>query len=123
MGAAKQSSAAPARFLSYIGPHIMADHEASRSSTTDGLPLAPSLGPALESAHVEPHSTGVDRRTVVLSGICIVLAAAAAGVAQLLTRLIGLITNLAYYGHFSTRFVSPAEHHLGALAIAVPVVG
>jgi H+/Cl- antiporter ClcA len=101
----------------------MADHDATRSSTTEGLPLAPSLGPALESAHVEPHVTGVDKRTVVISALAIVLAAAAAGVAWVLTHLIGLITNLAYYGRFDFTFSSPADNRLGWFAVAVPVIG
>ncbi|WP_327192082.1 chloride channel protein [Xanthomonas cassavae] len=51
------------------------------------------------------------------------LAFVVAGVAQLLTALIGLVTNLAYFGRLDVEMVSPAEHALGAWAIAVPVVG
>src|SRR5207237_4828731 len=41
----------------------------------------------------------------------------------ILTRLIGFITNLAFYGRLSTTFTSPAANHLGAAVIVVPVVG
>ncbi len=44
-------------------------------------------------------------------------------VAWVLLKLIGFFTNVAYYHHFATSFVSPAGNTLGAYAIAVPVVG
>jgi H+/Cl- antiporter ClcA/CBS domain-containing protein len=47
----------------------------------------------------------------------------AALAAQFLTRLIGFITNLAFYHHFSTSFTSPADNHLGLGVILVPVIG
>src|SRR4051812_11949954 len=65
----------------------------------------------------------VDRRTVWICGVAIVVAIAAGFVAELLTRLIGLITNLAFYGRFEARFTSPAGNHLGPWVIVVPVVG
>jgi CIC family chloride channel protein len=101
----------------------MANHETSRSSTTEGLPVSPALGPALEQALVPPHSTFIDRRTVFISGLCIGLAVAAAFVAQILVHLIGLVTNLAFYGRVSMEFASPADNTLGAWVIVIPVVG
>ncbi len=65
----------------------------------------------------------VDRRVVLVTIIAIVIAAASALIAQLLTALIGLVTNLAFYGRWSTAFSSPAGHHLGLWVIAVPVIG
>jgi H+/Cl- antiporter ClcA/CBS domain-containing protein len=50
-------------------------------------------------------------------------AVAAALVAQLLTALIGLVTNLAFYGRLSTALVSPAGNRLGPWVILVPVLG
>src|ERR671933_683902 len=101
----------------------MADHEASRASTTGGLPVAPSLGPALDAAHV-PHQAEEDKRRIVfISGISIGIAFCAGILAAVLTRLIGLITNAAFYGRLSTDFVSPADNTLGALVIIVPVLG
>ncbi len=43
--------------------------------------------------------------------------------ALLLLRLIAFCTNLFFFQRFSTVTVSPAEHHLGAWVILVPVVG
>ena len=52
-----------------------------------------------------------------------VIAIAAALTAQLLTRLIGFVTNLAFYGRLGTGFVSPAENHLGLWVIPIPILG
>ena len=92
-------------------------------STTAGLPVAPSLGPALADTRFPLERPLVDRRVVFLCALSVLLALAAGGVAQVLTRLIGLVTNLAFYGRLSTAFSSPAGNHLGALVILVPVVG
>ncbi len=47
----------------------------------------------------------------------------AGGVAFLLYRLIGLFTNLAFYGRFSSDFISPLHNHLGLWVIPIPVIG
>jgi len=101
----------------------MPDHEVSRSSTTRGLPIAPSMGPVLESAHVGRMRRVAGRRVLLLVGLSVPVAVAAGFVAQGLTRLIGLITNLAFYGRWSAAFVSPAAHNLGAWVVFVPVCG
>ena len=95
----------------------------SRSSTTEGLPVAPSLGDALQAAHVPPHSTLVDRRILYISALTVGIAAAAALVAEVLVHLIALITNISFYGHFSFQPTSPADHQLGGWVLAIPVIG
>jgi H+/Cl- antiporter ClcA/CBS domain-containing protein len=82
-----------------------------------------SMPDAEPRAAVSPGPPVVDRRVVLISGVAIALALVASVLAQALTRLIGLITNLAFYGRISTRFSSPAGNHLGALVIVVPIVG
>lgn len=101
----------------------MPDHEISCASTTDGLPISPSLGPTLQFEHLAKRKTLLDRRVLFISGLTVLIAIAAGFIAQGLVLLIGLITNLAFYGRVSTDFVSPAEHHLGAFVIIVPIVG
>jgi H+/Cl- antiporter ClcA/CBS domain-containing protein len=101
----------------------MADHETGRGSTTEGLAISPSLGPALAASQVPPHSTIVDQRTLFISMLSIGIAVAAAFVAQGLVHLIGLFTNLSFYGEFATSFRSPADNKLGAWVIAIPVIG
>ncbi|MCU1281872.1 MAG: Chloride channel protein [bacterium] len=92
-------------------------------ATTEALPIAPSLAPALAAAHLPPRSTLVDGRVVFICALAIAVAACAGAIAQALTRLIGLFTNLFFYGRLSTAFVSPAGHHLGKWVIVVPVAG
>jgi hypothetical protein len=43
--------------------------------------------------------------------------------AQLLTRLIGLITNVAFHGRWSMAFVSPSGNSLGMAVVIVPIIG
>ncbi len=93
------------------------------ANASEALPVAPGLGLVMQAARVPRRSNLVDRRILLVSAIAITIAVAAALIAQLLTGLIGLITNLAFYGRWSSAFVSPENHHLGAWVIAVPVIG
>ena len=86
----------------------MPGSELAEGQTTEGLAVAPSLGPALLDARVPAERALVDKRVVLLSAIAVALGLVAGGIAQLLTRLIGLVTNLSFYGRLSTTFSSPA---------------
>src|SRR5216117_122913 len=44
-------------------------------------------------------------------------------IAFLLYKLIGLFTNIAFYGHFSAAFISARYNHLGWWVIPIPVIG
>src|SRR5438445_3354270 len=101
----------------------MSEHEVSGASTTEGLPIAPSMGPTLEAAHAPRQLASVDRRVLVISALAIAIALAAGFIARILTGLIGLITNIVFYGRVSTSFASPAGNHLGLWVIVVPVLG
>ena len=88
------------------------------------LPVSPSLESVIASAHVPADSGSVlDRHTVRLSLLCLGLGAVAALCAQLLIRLIALITNLSFYGKLSLVDSSPSMNHLGLWVIGVPVIG
>jgi H+/Cl- antiporter ClcA len=66
----------------------------------------------------------VDRRTIVVAGLALLIGVAGGLVAQALVALISLATNISFYGRISTAFVSPAGSHRGALALLViPVIG
>jgi H+/Cl- antiporter ClcA/CBS domain-containing protein len=100
--------------------------EPTRTATAEGLPVAPSMDLALalaEAPRAPDRAAGVDRRVVTVSGVAVLVAVAAALVAQLLTALIALITNLAFYGRFAFTPASPAHNHLGLAVVVVPVVG
>ncbi|HTL29098.1 MAG TPA: chloride channel protein [Tepidisphaeraceae bacterium] len=101
----------------------MAEHEIERASTTEGLPVSPSLGPALSLTHVPKESTLVNGRVVFICALAIVLAIAAGFVAQILMHLIWFITNLAFHGKVSFEYGTPMGNHLGLWVLFVPVIG
>ncbi|MEO8217425.1 MAG: chloride channel protein [Acidobacteriota bacterium] len=70
------------------------------------------LGDFTTTAHVLP-----------ISGLAIIIGVVAAYVAALLLKLIGLFTNLFFFGRVSTALVSPVGNHLGIWVIAIPVLG
>jgi H+/Cl- antiporter ClcA len=65
----------------------------------------------------------LDRRVVVISAWAVVLAIATGFVAQALVAIIGLVTNISFYGRFSFAFVSPANNALGKWVVVIPVIG
>lgn len=92
--------------------------ELSTAATHGPLPVAPSLDLA-----VPRRQRLVASRLLFVTGVAIVVGILAGLVAQVLTALIGLVTNLAFYGHVSTTMASPADNQLGLLVIVVPVLG
>ena len=62
-------------------------------------------------------------RVVPISALAIVIGVICAFVALALLRLIGLFTNLFYFGRWSTAMVSPAGNHLGIYSVFVPIAG
>jgi H+/Cl- antiporter ClcA len=58
-----------------------------------------------------------------VSALAVGVAILAAFGAQILTALIGFVTNLAFYGRWSLAFTSPADNHLGLAVILVPILG
>lgn len=89
----------------------------------DSIPISTSLMSLFDPARGPRENWPADRRTLRLSGLAMMVAIGAAVIARLLTALIGLVTNLAYYGRFSTDFVAPANHHLGWIALFIPAIG
>jgi len=62
-------------------------------------------------------------RVIPLSIAAVAIGIVTAYIAWALLRLIGLFTNLFYFGRWSSGFVSPAQNHLGVWAVLVPVGG
>jgi H+/Cl- antiporter ClcA/CBS domain-containing protein len=99
------------------------------------LPVAPGLGDIVDQSEEaeekeEPRlltpkdSILVDKRTVLVSGLAILVAAGAGLLAQVLILLIRLFTNIAFFWRFSTAFSSPTSSHVGwILLLIIPVVG
>jgi CIC family chloride channel protein len=98
-------------------------HPVERASTTQALPISPSLGPTLRAAEVPVRTSMVDLRVGYIVLLSVLLAVVAALVAKGLTCLIGLITNLAFFGRISTALVAPGDSHLGWWIIPIPIIG
>jgi H+/Cl- antiporter ClcA len=62
-------------------------------------------------------------RVLPISALALAIGVLAAFVALALLRLIGLFTNLFYFGRWSTALVSPAGNHLGIFSVLVPIGG
>src|SRR5665213_3257443 len=62
-------------------------------------------------------------RVLLLALMAVVIGAIGALVAYALIWLIAVITNISFYGKFSSAAVTPEGHHLGAWVILVPALG
>jgi len=83
----------------------------------------------INQALPDAHDTGelgdftADRRLILISCLALVIGLMSTLVAWALLRLIGIFTNLFYFGRWSTVLVSPSENHLGFYAVLVPIGG
>jgi H+/Cl- antiporter ClcA len=94
-----------------------------KASTTEALPVAPSMGAALIGAQIPARASLVDRRVVFISGLSIFLAVCAAFVAKGLVWLIGTITGLCFFGSLTPVLTAPTGNHLGWWVVLIPVAG
>jgi H+/Cl- antiporter ClcA len=62
-------------------------------------------------------------RMVLVSFLAAGIGLVAGGIAFLLYRLIGLLTNISFYGRFVADFTSARHNHLGLWVIPIPVIG
>ncbi len=62
-------------------------------------------------------------RMVLVSLLAAGIGLIAGGIAFLLYKLIGLLTNIAFYGRFAADFTSARHNHLGLWVIPIPVIG
>ncbi|MEP6991993.1 MAG: chloride channel protein [bacterium] len=100
------------------------------SDPTGALPVSPGLEVDLarEAYLTAEHRVPVDylpvdRRTVFICGLAVLIAAAAGLIARVLVMLIGFITNVSFFQRASTAFSSPADAHVGAWVLVIPVAG
>jgi H+/Cl- antiporter ClcA/CBS domain-containing protein len=73
--------------------------------------------------HEELGDFSTTLRVLPISALAVIIGAICAFVALALLRLIGLFTNLFYFGRWNAALVSPAGNHLGWYSILVPVGG
>src|SRR5437764_10316101 len=74
------------------------------------------------AAEEQPQPTA-QFRLVMISFLAASIGLLAGGIAFLLYKLLGLFSNIAFYGHFSAAFMSPRYNHLGLWVILIPVIG
>ena len=90
-------------------------------SAKQGADKIPPTNGRLESQELGDFTT--TWRVIPISLLAIAIGGLCAFVALALLRLIGLFTNLFYFGRWSTALVSPVGNHLGLFAAVVPVGG
>ncbi|HEX7021973.1 MAG TPA: chloride channel protein [Trueperaceae bacterium] len=90
---------------------------------TPAQPSDPTTRQVLDRARGRLQDYTADRRMLLLSVMAVIVGLAGAVIAWLLVRLIGLITNLSFYGTFSFAFTYPSHEHLGLLGFIPPIVG
>lgn len=88
-----------------------------------GIPIAPSLNPALEAENFEPRKNENKKRLLIISGISFLIAIVVSIIAKYLIYLINLITNISFYGEFSFSHSTPATNSLGLFVIFIPAIG
>lgn len=86
--------------------------------------VTPNYEPTTPAGTSAPDATiSGPGRSVWLCGLALVVSVAASAAAHLLLMLIGLITNLSFFGRVDPRLTSPATHSLGPGVVLVPVLG
>src|SRR5215470_8968990 len=82
------------------------------AATSEGVPVAPSMGPLLAQMRLPVERTLLDARSVTICGMSIALALLTGVAAQLLLAIIRFVTNLAFFWRLSAGAVSPADNQL-----------
>ena len=83
----------------------------------------PPKSSAKNSGWFREFGVALDREVVLLAPYALIVGLIAGVVAQGLLELIGLLTNVFFYGRWSWSMVSPAHHHLGTWVILIPPLG
>lgn len=71
----------------------------------------------------KPGDFTADRRVLVLIGMAMLVGSLGAGAAWVLLKLIALVTNLVWFGYFSTANLSLANAHPGIRMVLAPALG
>lgn len=93
------------------------------SLLNNGVPVSPSLNPALEAEHFEPRKGENKKRLLIVSTVAFLIALVVSLITKFLIVLINLITNISFHGSFSLSHTSPATNHLGIMVIIIPAIG
>jgi len=88
-----------------------------------GIPVAPSLEPALADAGARPRLAPDKQRLLRISLLAVLVAVTISLVARLLVYLINGVTNVVFHGELSVAYHSPATNHLGGWVVLLPAIG
>lgn len=88
-----------------------------------GLPVAPSMQPALKQLPSDIAKKKQPYHLLKMTLYNFVLGITGGAIAWILTKLIYIITNIAFYGQFSTSPAVPEGHQLGWFVILIPAIG
>jgi chloride channel protein, CIC family len=83
----------------------------------------PDMTGGLPRPRGKPGDFTADRRVLVLIGMSLLVGSLGAGAAWVLLKLIALVTNVVWFGHFSTENVSLANAHPGVWMVLAPALG
>jgi len=90
---------------------------------TTGIPISPSLNFEGKIPDGSKSSVLLKKRLLRISCLSVMVAVAISVIARFLVWLINLVTNISFYGTFSTAFHSPSANHLGLWVIIIPAIG
>jgi chloride channel protein, CIC family len=93
--------------------------EGAHNAAKGGPAVSATGAPVGDTTLAEPANF----RMVLVSFLAGAIGLIAGCIAFLLYRLIGLLTNIFFYGHFVADFASARRNHLGAWVIVIPVIG
>lgn len=88
-----------------------------------GIPVSVSLDETLEDQNIGLKVSKDKTRMVYIAALAVVTAALISIIARLLVNLINLFSNIAFHGHLSVAYESPATNTLGLWVIIIPVLG
>ena len=106
--------------------HTRGIHQDGECVTNAGNPTETDAEPGKNKSGSSEHGKSWDvlgdftatTRLLPISGLALAIGVVAAFVALALLPLIGLFTNLFYFGRWSTALVSPSGNHLGIFAVS-----
>jgi H+/Cl- antiporter ClcA/CBS domain-containing protein len=93
------------------------------AAESGGLPVAPSMDLALASLEAPRSEGAISRRLLTIIGLAILIGIGSGVIAKVLVALIGLVTNLSFFGRVSFEMVSPTLDVVGWGVLFIPVAG
>ncbi|MBX3255248.1 MAG: chloride channel protein [Chitinophagaceae bacterium] len=94
-----------------------------KSSLKGGIPVSVSLTENLRSETIGPIIPPGKKRVFRISCYAVAIAVCVSAIAKFLIILIDFVTQVSFFGNFSTAAASPADNMLGLWVIFIPAIG